>query len=111
MAANAGLASILFSINYHFGGVLTGEDAVDSRARRRIGLWRQELIFGESSICRSQSGQFPVEYAWFDKVEGEYGGFLSAPMSKGLCVSVPQKHFHAKSSGLEVGENGPKELW
>jgi hypothetical protein len=46
-----------------------------------------------------------------DKVEGEYGGFLSAPMSKGLCVSVPQKHFHAKSSGLEVGENGPKELW
>ena len=70
VAANAGLASILFSINYHFGGVLTGEDAVDSRARRRIGLWRQELIFGESSICRSQSGQFPVEYAWF----GQGGG-------------------------------------
>ncbi len=85
VAADASLASILFSINYHFGGCRLARGAVDLRLNGELENRGNGRFLTKARYVGSKVTKFESSMLGPAKVEGGYSGFLSTPISK-ACV-------------------------
>lgn len=85
VAADASLASILFSINYHFGGCRLAQGAVDLRLNGELENRGNGRFLTKARYVGSKVTKFESSMLGPAKVEGGYSGFLSTPISK-ACV-------------------------
>ena len=85
VAADASLASILFSINYHFGGCRLAQGAVDLRLNSELENRGNGRFLTKARYVGSKVTNFESIMLGPAKVEGGYSGFLLTPISK-ACV-------------------------